>query len=80
MIDLKPLAPVFLRIAFCAIALRASFANESLTPSISNNLEYCFVLYRKKQEFVGGTFGVNSEKCNENQKYTQLGSIYNVRG
>lgn len=45
-----------------------------------SNLEYCFVLYRKKQEFVGGTFGVNSEKCNENQKYTQLGSIYNVRG
>lgn len=45
-----------------------------------SNLEYCFALYRKKQEFVGGTIEVNSETCNENKKYTQLGSIYNVRG
>ena len=38
-IDLKPLAPVFLFIAFFAISLRASSLNSSLTSSNSNSLK-----------------------------------------
>ena len=37
-IDLKPLAPVFLEIAFLAISIIASSLNSSSTSSNSNNL------------------------------------------
>ena len=37
-IDLKPLAPVFLEIAFLAISVIASFLNSNSTFSNSNNL------------------------------------------
>ena len=42
MIERSPLAPVFLAIAFSAIASKASSVNLSSTPSISNNFWYCF--------------------------------------
>ena len=47
-IDLKPLAPVFLLIAFFAISLKASSLNSSWTFSNSNSLLYCLV-----SEFFG---------------------------
>ena len=42
MIARSPLAPVLRSNAFLAIAINASSSNVSFTPSISNNLWYCF--------------------------------------
>ena len=47
-IDLKPLAPVFLLIAFLAISSIASSLNSNSTFSNSNNLLYCLI-----KEFFG---------------------------
>ncbi len=46
--DLRPLAPVFLLIAFFAISDKASSLNSSLTFSNSKSLLYCF-----SKEFFG---------------------------
>ena len=42
MIDLRPLAPVFLSIACFAISVTASGSNSRSTPSISKSFLYCF--------------------------------------
>ena len=47
-IDLRPLAPVFLLIAFLAIWIIASSLNVSFTFSNSKSLLYCFI-----KEFFG---------------------------
>ena len=56
-IDLNPLAPVFLEIAFLAISLIASSLNSNSTFSNSNNLLYCFI-----NEFLG-SFKILIKDC-----------------
>jgi hypothetical protein len=63
--------------SFIGIAVKDSSTVIS-NKFVNFNLEYCFALYRKKQEFAGGLFEISSENCKENQKYTQFGSIFNV--
>ena len=69
-IDLNPLAPVFLRIAFPAIALSASFEKFNLTPSISKSLAYCLV-----NEFLGSSKILTKESSSKSSKVEMIGSL-----
>ena len=69
-IDLKPLAPVFLFIALSAIAFNASLAKFNFTPSISNNLQYCFV-----KEFLGSSKIFTKVFSSKSSKVEIIGSL-----
>ena len=67
--DLSPRAPVFLLIAFSAIAFKESFEKVSFAPSISNNLTYCLT-----KEFLGSSKILISEASSKSSNVDIIGN------
>ena len=68
--DLRPLAPVFLSNAFWEIALRASLEKSNVTSSISKSLLYCF-----KRAFFGFVRISTSASWSRSPNVAKTGSL-----
>jgi hypothetical protein len=69
-IPLRPLAPVFLSMAFFAIRLKASSSNSRSTPSILNSSLYCFT-----RAFLGSVRILTNAFSSNSSKVTITGSL-----